>query len=106
MHHHYCANDEKTAFSASDPGGPGTSLCASCACLLSNDGSEAKPNEQGGYEAGKETESAAVPPEAVPQGEESCEAVDAIQAPYHAVGDAAKPVELPVSEAVADAGVY
>eukprot|EP00965_Chrysotila_dentata_P159829 5279646-Pleurochrysis_carterae.AAC.1 len=52
---------------------------------------------------GKETESAAVPPEAVPQGEKSCKAVDAIQAPYHAVGDAAKPVGLPVSEAVADA---
>eukprot|EP00965_Chrysotila_dentata_P241866 6204544-Pleurochrysis_carterae.AAC.1 len=37
MHHHFCATHELTLETAEDPGGPGTSLCAKCAGLLSNE---------------------------------------------------------------------
>eukprot|EP00965_Chrysotila_dentata_P029388 976532-Pleurochrysis_carterae.AAC.1 len=35
LHHHFCANDERTKHVAADPNGPGTSLCAVCSGLQS-----------------------------------------------------------------------
>eukprot|EP00965_Chrysotila_dentata_P016361 541522-Pleurochrysis_carterae.AAC.1 len=106
MHHHFCANNEKTAHAAADPGGPGTSLCANCSGLLSDDGDESGERKDSGCEAGGETELVSAPVD-VPalEDEQAATAIDSIESladPHPSEEEVAKGAD---DEGVAEDGV-
>eukprot|EP00965_Chrysotila_dentata_P187518 6172187-Pleurochrysis_carterae.AAC.1 len=101
MHHHFCANDEKTAHAASDPGGPGTSLCAVCSGLQSDEVDEVDERNESGYEAGAKTESASAPVVDGPAHEVQADEIEGSTAGA-AAPDAPEQPDANVSEAVDD----